>query len=384
MKNTRRSRTLAALCAVGLAAALCACAPSVPDTLKIGMLVSQTGPYALRGQDLVNGAQLAVDEINASNYTLRGKPVKLELVSFDDKGDAETTQQGAEKLVADGVTAIIGPMLTPQAAKSIPVIAAAGIPQFFTATAAELTSLGRGNAFRMVANDDLQGKAMASVAIETLKAQRIAAIVESGSYGRGLNQAFVAAMPKAGPQVVVTMEVGPKDDVTGEMAAKIKAANVDTVVLFAREQQLVSMFSALQQIGYTDLKVLGSNVIRNANVAAKPVPVRALYAAATAIDAGEFPNGATFLKAFRNKFGTAPVWGAHYSYDAVYALSDALRHTDSLKSADILVTLKRFDPSTRVLQSMRFTESGEQKYPNIGVYKVERGKWELQFISASW
>jgi branched-chain amino acid transport system substrate-binding protein len=132
------------------------------------------------------------------------------------------------------------------------------------------------------------------------------------------------------------------------------------------------------------VNVLGSNVIRNANVAAKPVPVKALYAAATAIDASEFPNGATFLKAFSAKFGSAPVWGAHYSYDAVYALSDALRHSDSLKSADVLVTLKRFDPTTRVLQSMRFTESGEQKYPNIGVYKVERGKWALQFISANW
>ena len=73
--------------AVTLGATLAACSPAVPDTIKIGMLTPQTGPFALRGKDLVNGAQLAIDELNASGYKIQGKPVKLELVAVDDKGE---------------------------------------------------------------------------------------------------------------------------------------------------------------------------------------------------------------------------------------------------------------------------------------------------------
>lgn len=384
MTTSRGSLFSRTLWAIGIAAVLGGCSPSVPDTLKIGVLVPQTGPFALRGKDLINGAQLAIDEINASNYKIQGKPVKFELVSVDDKGEVEGAIQGAQKLVADKVVAIIGPLNTPQAVPVVPIVAAAGTPQFFTATGAELVGLGNGNAFRLLANDDLQGKALAVLATDTLGAQRIATVVEAGSYGRGLKKAFDASMPKTGSQIVATMEVGPKDNVTAEMAGKIKAANVDVVVLLAREPQLLSLFATLQQVNHTNVIVLGTNVVRNKNVASQPVPVKALYATATAIDANEFPNGKAFLETFSAKYGAAPVWGAHYAYDAVYALSDAARRSDSLESTDLLATLKRIDPMTRVLQNMRFTETGEQLYPNIGFYKAERGVWSLQMVSASW
>ena len=364
-------------------ATLAGCSPSVPDTLKIGVLTPQTGPFALRGKDLVNGAQLAVDEINGSGYKIQGKPVKLELVTVDDKGEVDAAKAGAEKLLADGVTAVIGPLNTPQAVPVIPIIAAKRTPHFFTATAAELTGLGQGNAFRLLANDDLQGKAMAMIATDNLKGQRIATIVEDGSYGRGLNKAFEAAMPKTA-QIVFTTEVGAKDSVTLEMATRIKAASADVVVLFAREPQLVSLFAALKQVGHTEVTVLGTNVVRNKNVAALAIPVRALYATATAIDAAEFAHGKQFLTSFATKYGSSPVWGAHYAYDAVYALADAARRSETLKNDDLLKTLKRIDPATRVLQNMQFTDSGEQRYPNIGFYRAERGAWVLQLVSASW
>ena len=377
-------RSFTTLAAAALASALLGCSPSVPDTMKIGVLAPQSGVFALRGKDLLNGAQLAVDELNASGYKVEGKPVKFEIVSVDDKGEVDAAKDGAQKLVDDGVTALIGPLNTPQAVPVMPIVAAKGTPHFFTATGAELTGLASGNAFRLLANDDLQGKAMAVFAVENLKAQRIATIVESGSYGRGLNKAFLASLPKNGPQVVATAEVGGKDEVSADTAAQIKAGNVDVVVLFAREPQLASLFSALQKAGHTNVVVLGTNVIRNKNVATQPVPVKALYATATAIDASEFANGGKFLSAFQAKYGSAPVWGAHYAYDAVYALADAAKRSLSVKSADLLATLKRIDPSTRVLQNMRFTENGEQRYPNIGVYKVERGAWAPQLVSASW
>ncbi|MEO6032193.1 MAG: branched-chain amino acid ABC transporter substrate-binding protein, partial [Burkholderiaceae bacterium] len=298
--------------------------------------------------------------------------------------EVEGAKLGAEALLAQGVTANIGPINTPQAVPVIPIIAAKGIPHFFTTTAANLVGLGKGNALRLLANDDLQGKAMAVFANEDLHAQRIATLIETSDYGRGLNKAFVAATPKAGERIVASMEVGSKDMVTPEMAAKIKAANADVVVLFAREPQLKSLFASLKEVGDTDVTVLGTNVVRNKNVATLPIPVKAMYATATAIDASEFPNGQAFLSAFAAKYKGSPVWGAHYAYDGVYALTDAAHRAESLRGSDLLATLKKIEPITRVNQQMRFTENGEQKYPNIGVYKVEHGVWAVQMVSAAW
>ena len=384
MKTFHLPTLLMALLGASLIAGLAGCSPSVPDTLKVGMLVSQTGPYGLRGKDLLNGAQLAADEINAAGYKIGGKTVKVEIVAVDDKGEIDGAKAGTETLLGEGVTAIIGPLNTPQAVPVIPMIAAKGIPHFFTTTAANLVQLGKGNAFRLLANDDLQGKAMAVFANEDLHAQRVATIVEKGDYGRGLNKAFMASTPKAAERVVVSMEVGSKDLITTEMANQIKAANVDVVVLFAREPQLKSLFASLKEVGHTGVTVLGTNVVRNKNVATLPIPVKAMYATATAIDASEFPNGQAFLNAFAAKYKSAPVWGAHYAYDCVYALTDAAHRAGTLQSEALLTTLKKIEPITRVNQQMRFTETGEQKYPNIGVYKVENGVWAVQTVSASW
>ena len=385
MKTTRLPPlACAALLAALSFTVLTGCGPSIPDTVRIGLLVPQTGTFALRGKDLLDGAQMAVDELNASGYKIAGKRVALEIVSVDDKGEVDAAKEGAQILLDKNVTAIIGPLNTPQAAPVIPIIAAKGIPHFFTATAASLTQLGKGNAFRLLANDDLQGKAMSVFAVDNLAAKRIATIVEAGDYGRGLNKAFMAALPKSGVAVVESVEVGSKDSITPEMAAKFKAGNVDLVVLFAREPQLKSLFAALESVGHTDVTVLGTNVVRNKNVAALPIPVKAMYATATAVDAGEFPNGKRFLNDFAAKYHGTPNWGAHYAYDAVYALADAASRADSVRSEDLLATLKRIDPMTRVLQQMRFTPSGEQRWPNIAVYKVERGHWAVQLVSAAW
>lgn len=355
-----------------------------PATLKIGVLVAQSGTFGARGKDLLRGAEMAVDEINKAGLRVEGKPVKLELVAVDDKGEVEGAKQGAQSLVDQHVGAVIGPLNTPQAVPVIPIVAETGVPHMFTATAASLTTLGRGNTFRLLSNDDQQGRAMASFAVETLQARRIATVVESGDYGQGLNRAFRGALKPGVPAPVLSFDVDAKGEVTPEMAQKIKQEKVDLVVVFAREPQLRSLFKSLQQVDYARVDVLGTNVVRNRGLAEKPIPVKAMYATATAIDANEFPDGRRFLAEFRQRYKDEPVWGAHYAYDGVYALADAARRSGSLSPKSLVEALKRIDPATKVNQQMRFAASGEQVFANIAVYKADRGRWVPQMMSATW
>lgn len=381
----RRTATFAlSLFTATLAAALAGCGSSVPDTMKIGVVVAQSGPFALRGQDLVRGAQLAADELNTLPFKIGGKTVKVEIVAFDDKGENDLAVNGARQLIESGASAIIGPLNTPQAVKMIPAVAETGKPHLFTATAASLHGLGKGNTFRLLANDDLQARASASLVHESLRGQRVAVIYESGDYGKGLNAVFTDALTKAGNKVLISEAVDAKAEVTTEIAGKLKAANADVVVLFSREPHLKGLFKGLQEVGHTHVTVVGSNVVRNKNVAAAPIPVTALYATATAIDPEEFTSGAKLVADFERRHKERPVWGAHYAYDAVYALADAAARTESLDAARLVAHLKTQEPRTRVNTQMKFDDSGEQRYASIGVYRADGGVWRMQMRSSVW
>ena len=355
-----------------------------PRILTIGVLVAQTGTAGARGKDLLHGATLAAEEINQAGFTMDGKPLKIQIKATDDKGEVDTAKAQARDLMDTGIDAMIGPLNSNQAAAVIPIVAAKGLPQLITATSATLLGLGQGNVLRLLANDEQQGRAIASFAAETLHAKRIAVVVEKSDYGRGLDASVVAALGKLLLQPVASAEVDDKSQLPPETIAQFRAANVDTIVFLAREPQLVGLIDSLEKAGWTDLAIVGTNVIRNRSVAHRPLPIRALYATATAIDAKEFPEGKIFLDSFQKRFGGDPVWGAQYAYDAVYALADAARQARSLDASDLVKTLKHIDPGTKVNQQMRFAASGEQVYPNIGVYKVDPGAWAMQMMSATW
>jgi branched-chain amino acid transport system substrate-binding protein len=382
--NLARRLPLALIALSALSALALAGCDDGPRTLSVGVLVAQTGTAGARGKDLLHGATLAAEEINQSGFMVDGKPLKIQLKSTDDRGDVEIAQAQARDLLDTGVGALIGPLNSNQAAAVIPIVAAKGLPHLITATSATLLGLGKGNVLRLLANDDQQGRAIASFVAETLHSERIAVVVEKSDYGRGLDASVVAALGKWHLQPVASAEVDDKSQLPPEAITQFRQAKVDTIVFLAREPQLVGLLDAVEKAGWTDLAIVGSNVIRNRNVAHRPLAIRALYATATAIDAKEFPEGKVFLESFRKRFDSDPVWGAQYAYDAVYALADAARQARSLDAPALVETLKRIDPGTKVNQQMRFAASGEQVYPTIGVYKVHDSAWAMQMMSAAW
>ncbi len=96
---------------------LSACAPSIPQTgaqlpaqIKIGAVVPLTGKYAAGGEQVKNGYQLAVDDINkAGGVSVGGKKIPLQLTVLDDESDPTKTVQNLETLnTSDQVVAYLG------------------------------------------------------------------------------------------------------------------------------------------------------------------------------------------------------------------------------------------------------------------------------------
>ncbi len=237
-----------------------------------------------------------------------------------------------------------------------------------------------GRLFRLVPNDRVQAHALAAFATQQLDGKRIAAVVESTDYGRDMFDDLVQALKTKNLPAPIKIAIESKQPV-GE---QIKAMKADVVVLIAREQHALSLLERLKTVQYSDVTVLVGNAARTDKVMRTQAPVRGLYATSTTIGIAELPAGERFLLTFRSKFKAEPVWGAHYTYDAVYALADTIRRANSVDTKVLQAKLRTTEPNTPMFQQMRFAPSGEQATPTIGVYKAERGVWAPQVRSASW
>ncbi len=366
---------------------LVACSSGVPDTVKIGVAVTLSGPLANRGQDLLDGALLAAEEINNDDeFKIKGRALHIEIVAKDDKADPETVKKVAHELVDERVHAVIGHVNTPQTQLAVPIYAESGVPNFFTSTHKSLVALGKGNAFRLVASDNVQARALAAFATDSLGGRRMAVIVESGDYGRDMASDMYAALQDAKHEdfVAQRFEVDMEGKITPEIANRIRDAKADVIIVIGRENHTLSLLEQLKAVNYTTVSMLSANPAKTTRVMKSEIPITGLYVTSTTVEPGELPGGQDFLSRFRVKFKADPVWGAHYSYDAVYAIADAIRQTGSVNPSTLTDRFKAAAPNTRVVQYMRFSSSGEQKHGTIAVYRAVNGLWELQMRSDNW
>jgi len=173
------------------------------DPVKIGVISPNTGDLAAYGEAVDNGIKLAIEEINAKGGVLGGR--SLQVTSYmDDKGDSTEGANAYNKLVSDGVSAIIG-SVTSGVTAGLGTLANKDGMLLLTPTAtADTITDGLPSVFRACFRDSYQGDVAAKVA-KDLGVTKVAVLYASGDpYSAGLYQAFIAAAPAQGLEVVST------------------------------------------------------------------------------------------------------------------------------------------------------------------------------------
>jgi branched-chain amino acid transport system substrate-binding protein len=378
-----RSRLLASSLVVLAGTLLAGCGARIPDTIRIGVAQPLSGPSAARGQDLVNGALLAATDLNASNYKVGGKAVKIEIVAMDDKADKEEAKKVAHAMVEQKVVAVIGHLSSDVTEAVIPVYSSGNVPQLFTSSASELTKLGAGNAFRLIASDELQAQAIASYAAGTLKAGRVAILYEDTAYGAPLAKGATAALAQAGRKVELSQAVDNKTTSFGAFIGQLKATRPDVLLAMVRDHQLLPLFEQMNAAGLGELPVVAASVARTQRLVTSAT-VKRVYVTSGSAEVGEFKGGEEFARKFRDAYRSEPVWAAHYAYDAVWVVADTIRRAGSVDAAALRAKLKTIDAIAPVTTTMRFNADGEQRYGAVGVYEKRDSRWLPLVRSDSW
>lgn len=386
-KHMDRRRFTAGMALTTVAAsallALTGCS-KVPDTIKIGVAQPLTGPLGALGQDLLNGVQLAVDELNKGGYTVDGKRVTLEIVSVDDKADAATGKTVAQQLVDAGVVAVVGHLNSGVSIETAPIYAAKDIAQIAISTNPRFTQLGFPTTFRMVANDTLQARAIGSFAATQLGAARYAALDDGTPYGKGLADGAAEQLKAEKKEVVVRKSFDDKTTAFDEMAGELKAANVEVIVSTLNDFQALALLQALGKVGHTKVSLLGGDLIKTTEMTKAMGMVDGIYATSPVLEAKEFTAGKPFLEKYMDAFKKPPAYGGHYSYDSTYVLSAAIQKAKSADPKDITKALHSINGYAPVIGTMTWDDKGEQRYGAVGVYELRAGNWELRMRSDRW
>ncbi len=172
--------------------ALLAGAASAQDmVVKIGHVGPVSGAQAHYGKDNENGARMAIEDLNAKGVTIGGKKVKLELVAEDDAADPKQGTAAAQKLCDAKVAGVVGHLNSGTTIPASKVYNDCGIPHVTgAATNPGLTKPGYKTTYRIIANDNALGAALAVHAADKLKLKKVAIIDDRTAYGQGVADVF--------------------------------------------------------------------------------------------------------------------------------------------------------------------------------------------------
>ena len=350
------------------------------DKYYIGGIGPTTGATAIYGTAVKNGAQIAVDEINAAGG-INGKQIEYRFE--DDQNDAEKSVNAYNTLKDWGMQMLVGTTTT------APCIAVAGktaSDNMFqitpSASAPDVLSSGNGNIFQVCFTDPNQGIASAQYIAENKLAKKIGIIYDSSDvYSSGIEEKFEAEAKDKGLQIV-SKESFSADSKTdfGTQLQKAKDAGADLLFLPIYYQEASIILKQADTMGYKP-KFFGVDgmdgilTVENFDTKlAEDVMLLTPFAADAKDKAVQ-----NFVKTYKEKYKDTPNQFAADSYDAVYALKAAIEEskaTTDMSASDMCDALKgamtkiKMQGLTGGEDGLTWNESGEvTKSPKAVIIK---------------
>lgn len=350
------------------------------DKYYIGGIGPTTGATAIYGTAVKNGAQIAVDEINAAGG-INGKQIEYRFE--DDQNDAEKSVNAYNTLKDWGMQALVGTVTT------APCIAVAGktaSDNMFqitpSASSPDVISSGNGNVFQVCFTDPNQGIASAQYIAENKLATKIGIIYDSSDvYSSGIEEKFEAEAKTQGLNIVskAAFTADSKTDF-GTQLQKAKDAGADLLFLPIYYQEASIILKQADTMGYKP-KFFGVDgmdgilTVENFDTKlAEDVMLLTPFAADAKDKAVQ-----NFVKTYKEKYKDTPNQFAADAYDAVYALKAAIEEskaTTDMSASDMCDALKgamtkvKMQGLTGGEDGLTWNESGEvTKSPKAVIIK---------------
>ena len=338
----RTHALLLALCAV-----LWAALPvQAAEPVRLGAILSVTGPASFLGEPEKNTIQMEVEKINAAGGVL-GRP--LEVIILDDETDVNKAVLAADRLVKkERVSAILGPTTTGNTLAVMGKTAAAKVPLISCSASRKITKPVNPYVFKVAPHDQL---AVARILDHAKKQgyKKLAILTVSDGFGQSGREMLEEQIPEAGFELVADEVFGPKDtDMTAQLT-KIQGTAPDAIVCWGTNPGPAVVAKNRVQLGIATPLYMGHGVaskkfIELAGDAAEGImlPAGKITAAEKLPDAD--PQKAllvAYAKTFEERFKSAVSTFGGHGFDSLHLAVDAVTAAGSDEPEAVRAALEK-------------------------------------------
>ena len=379
--QTKRRTVLTLALAASMACASWGALAAEP--IRIGSVLSVTGPAAFLGDPELKTLQLYVEEINKKGGVL-GRP--LELVHYDDGSDAAKANSFGKRLIEDDkVDILIGGTTTGSTMSIVPLVEKAGIPFISLAGAVVVIEPVKKWVFKTPHTDRMAAEKV----FEDMKKRgisKIALLSETSGFGASGKKETEGAAARFGITLVANETFGPKDTDVGPQLTKIKnTPEVQAVFVFGLGQGPAIVTKNYQQLGitlpqYQSHGVASDEYLKIAGSAAEgvrlPSPAQLIPEKLAANDPQKAVVTA-YEKAYQERYKQDVSTFGGYAHDGLMLAVDAIKRaggTDKAKVRDAIESTKGFVATSGTF-NMSPTDHMGLDLSSFRMLQVKGGDW---------
>jgi branched-chain amino acid transport system substrate-binding protein len=315
---------------------------STTGEILVGMYGSLTGDGASFGQSSVEGAKLAVEEMNNAGGLLGGRKIRL-LVEDDQSKPEEASNAVTKMITQDKVVAVLGEVASRRSLAAGPVCQKYKVPMITPAsTNQRVTEIGD-YIFRVCFIDPFQGEVLAKFAFNDLKARKVAVLKDiQQDYSVGLTESIQKNFTALGGQVLDPVSYSSGDADFKAILTQVRAQKPDAIFVTGYYPEAAIITRQARELGMK-MPMLGGDgwvgdALKNGREALANCFISNHYS-------GDNPDPLVqnFRKAYRAMFNREPDSIAALGYDAAKVLGDAITRAASTDGPKIREALAAAD-----------------------------------------
>jgi branched-chain amino acid transport system substrate-binding protein len=314
------------ICLIGMLVVVLVAGCRAQEPILIGVAVELSGSRGKIGVTLRNGAQLAVDEINAAGG-INGR--EIQLIVRDDQGSPDVARQVDQELIDLGVVAIVGHVTSQQTEAVYQLVSQSGVILFSPTSSSPFFTGMKDNFFRVMPDNQAFGQSLGWVISNNYGILQVVSIldIKNESFVVSLWNETKYAFESGGGEVVQEFRYDSDDADLKTLMEEVAVLNPEAIVFITSDTDTALMAQYGRLLGleaqyFSSTWAQTDELISKGGSSVEGMVLSAVFN----------PNSQDllyldFCEAYREQFQTEPGLGASHAYETLMVLAEGLRKT---------------------------------------------------------
>jgi branched-chain amino acid transport system substrate-binding protein len=351
---------------------------SAKEPIKVGVFLDLSGPTSSFGQSTLNGIEMATEQINNAGG-INGR--RVELLVKDDLGEPTEAATVVYDLIdRKKVHALLGEVASSRSLAAAPIAQNAKVPMITPASTHPIVTRRFNYIFRACFTDPIQAEALAEFAAKTLKAKRVAFLIDnSNDYSQTLAQAFEKSFRKFRGAVIVRQVYMHGDRDFMAQLVSIKSFRPDLIFVPGYDIEAGLIARQARQIGFKKPLLGGDGWDTPQLWYSGGASLNGSYISNHYASDSPSPANKEFTEKYKTRYqGLEPNALAALGYDAMKLLADAIGRaatTDGAALREALAATRNFAGVTGVITEI---DKNRDVIKAVVILKLQGGRFIYQ------